>query len=194
MENGWYYASDDKKLGPYSQQQLKELAGAGTILRTDTIWKGGVAQGVLADRVKNLFPAILPVAPPMPTFDEVDIPRLVPLVPFVDMQTEEARVIALLSAPVVPPIAVIPAVVPTPKVAPPERAKHPPQGRATAISGAIIVSQDGTRAKYRMVCKPCGHQDSSCQSLTITNKSFKRNFFCPKCRKRRDVAIQCQLR
>lgn len=200
MENVWYYASNDKKKGPYSPRQLKDLANAGTILRTDTVWKGGVEKGVSADRVKNLFAPIafvapltpaMPIAPALPMFDNVETPRLVPLVPFVDMQTTVALA-ALNSA--AAPAPVIEAPASTPKPAAVERPKQPPKGRATAVCGAIIVSQDGARAKYRMVCKPCGHQDSSCQSLTITNKTYKRNFFCPKCRKRRDVSIQCQTR
>ena len=32
MSTQWYYAHDDKKLGPFSQQQLKEMAAAGTVL------------------------------------------------------------------------------------------------------------------------------------------------------------------
>src|SRR5215204_629230 len=52
----WYYSSDEKKLGPYTQHQLKEFAACGVLLPTDTVWKEGSPTGVLARRVKNLFP------------------------------------------------------------------------------------------------------------------------------------------
>jgi hypothetical protein len=37
MSTLWYYAHNEKKLGPFSQTQLKEMAAAGTILPTDTV-------------------------------------------------------------------------------------------------------------------------------------------------------------
>jgi len=52
----WYYAHNENRLGPFSSRQIKELAGAGAILLSDTIWKQGIAKGMLACRVKNLFP------------------------------------------------------------------------------------------------------------------------------------------
>src|SRR5437870_253670 len=55
MSEQWYYAWSGEKLGPFSGEQLKELAEAGKIQPTDTIWKDGVDQGVEAGRVKNLF-------------------------------------------------------------------------------------------------------------------------------------------
>jgi hypothetical protein len=55
MSAVWYYGTEDDRHGPYSAQQLQALAAAGTIRPTDTVWKEGVAQGVAAIRVKNLF-------------------------------------------------------------------------------------------------------------------------------------------
>ena len=56
MIANWYYAHDDKRLGPFSQTQLKELAAAGTILPNDTVWLEGNEKGALASRVRYLFP------------------------------------------------------------------------------------------------------------------------------------------
>jgi hypothetical protein len=175
MDISWYYTHGTVKNGPYTPRQFRDLARAGTILPTDTVWKSGVEQGVLASRVRHLFAPVVVVEPITVLIEEMETPTLVPLVPVVKVEAA-------------------PAAKPTPAVDANGRKKHAPKGIATALAGAIIVSQDGTRARYRMVCKTCGHQDSSCQSLNITNKSFKRNFYCPKCRKRRDVSIQCQMR
>jgi hypothetical protein len=60
------------------------------------------------------------------------------------------------------------------------------------MKGCDIVGQDGDYARYRKKCIKCGHKDSACHQLAITNKSFKANYFCPKCRKGCEVSIQCQ--
>jgi hypothetical protein len=57
MADRWYYAHDINKFGPFSDRQLIDLALSGTILRTDTIWKDGIENGVLATKVQYLFPA-----------------------------------------------------------------------------------------------------------------------------------------
>src|SRR5262249_7593338 len=55
MADHWYYAQGGDKLGPFSARQLKDLAAAGRILPTDTVWKEGIDKGVLAANVKNLL-------------------------------------------------------------------------------------------------------------------------------------------
>lgn len=57
MVDQWYYWCESDVLGPFTGQQLADLAAAGTILPTDTIWKDGVEAGVQASKVHNLFPA-----------------------------------------------------------------------------------------------------------------------------------------
>src|SRR5271170_944371 len=64
MVTTWYYGHDGKKLGPFSQAQLKELAAAGTILPIDTVWLEGNEKSALASQVKNLFPTAIANAPP----------------------------------------------------------------------------------------------------------------------------------
>jgi GYF domain 2 len=162
MGSGWYYAHDETKIGPFSGDQLKDLAASGELLPLDTVWKGGVEQGVQASRVKNLFAAA----------------------PAVMLATDNSSTAALVSAPT--PEA--------PRNSPTTPAKTVNRGRAVALRSADIVSQDGTQAKYRKKCTACGTVDSSCHTITISNKTTKANYFCPKCRKRREVVIQCTTR
>lgn len=185
MSTLWYYAHDKKKHGPFSQGQLKEMAAAGTILPIDTVWKEGVEQGVEASRVKNLFPqpvinstyaidaALLGAAPPVQSAPLADVPAFEPIVVNTNLvPLEEPE---------------------PPKAKPKAPEKTVKKGRAVALKGADIVSQDGTHARYRKKCTKCGHNDSACHMIAIANRLVKENFFCPKCRKRREVAIQCHL-
>src|SRR5216684_6371639 len=55
MTTQWYYVHDAKRLGPFTARQLAELAAAGKILPTDTVWKEGMEKGVPAEKVKNLL-------------------------------------------------------------------------------------------------------------------------------------------
>jgi hypothetical protein len=55
MIDVWYYSHNDRKVGPCSGRQLKELADSGQIVPTDTIWREGIERSVFAHRVKNLF-------------------------------------------------------------------------------------------------------------------------------------------
>jgi hypothetical protein len=165
MAIGWYYASlGEKRLGPFSPTHLQELAAAGTILPIDTVWQEGNEKGALASRVRHLF----------------------------------ARIAAPASVAVAPPVVIVeskPVLVPEHAAAPAKPTAKPAakKGRATALKGADIVGQDGAYARYRKKCTKCGHKDSACHTIGITNKSFKADFFCPKCRKRCEVSIQCQL-
>jgi hypothetical protein len=56
MADLWYYGEDEFKLGPFSGRELRDLATCGLIHKDDTIWKEGIEHGVLATKVKNLFP------------------------------------------------------------------------------------------------------------------------------------------
>jgi hypothetical protein len=54
----WYYANrPGQKIGPISSSRLRQLAAAGAIEPTATIWKEGVAKGIPATSVKGLFDA-----------------------------------------------------------------------------------------------------------------------------------------
>jgi hypothetical protein len=171
MATGWYYAAfGEKKLGPFSPTQLQDLAAAGTILPIDTVWQEGNEKGVLASRVQHLFARAAITTLPAPV-------------------TAPPPAVAAESSAVL---------VPDQPAAPQAQPKAPEKpavkkGRAMAMSGCDIVGQDGAYARYRKKCKKCGHQDAACHMIQITNKSFKTNYFCPKCRKSCEVSIQCHL-
>lgn len=188
MAIGWYYAHDQEKLGPFSVQQLKDFAACGEILPTDTVWKEGVEAGVPASRVRYLF--ALPPPRPMgiyPVATPSNAPSVTP--------AEEApsKLAVFESTPATATPESTPENVPVPVARPKtEPAPEKKRGTATALKGAVMAGQDGVQARYRMKCMECGHQDSSCRSIKISNRTMKSNFFCPKCKKRREVIIQCR--
>src|SRR5438132_32286 len=55
MADQWFY---DRRFGPFSAAQLKELAARGRLEPTDMVWKEGMGKGVPAARVRHLFPEI----------------------------------------------------------------------------------------------------------------------------------------
>jgi len=185
MADVWYYAHDANRIGPFSALQLKNLATVGDILRTDTVWKEGVEKGVLASKVRYLFsiPAAIVIIPVQRVTALSKPPASTP-----------AAVIVESGAPpgVPPPGAVIAAVA---LAATQERRvavqKPALKGRAVATKGADIISQDGIKAKYRKKCTVCGSKDVAVQTIIISNKTTNSGYYCPKCKKRRDVTIQC---
>src|SRR5437870_5515390 len=56
MADRWYYAHGARRLGPFTARELSGLAAAGKLLPADTVWQEGMEKGVLAERVKHLFP------------------------------------------------------------------------------------------------------------------------------------------
>jgi len=62
--------------------------------------------------------------------------------------------------------------------------------RAVALKGAIILSQDGATVHFRKKCTQCGFEDRSRSTLPIGNGMTRVHFYCPECRKGRDVQIQ----
>ncbi len=96
MVDRWYYGQDNRKLGPFSAQELRALADEGRIQAMDTIWKEGVEQGVMAHRVKNLFEP-----PPAGGFPGVEGERVV----IAPVPEPSATVVPAEAVPVPPPIA-----------------------------------------------------------------------------------------
>lgn len=178
MVDRWYYAHDEAKLGPFSGEQLKELAAAGRILVTDTVWQEGVEKGAPAAKVRYLF-----AAPPADTL----------------LPTAMVAVAAPAAAETPTPAQLFGGM-PEAKKDPepekkPEKAKVPraaPVRRGTAIggTGVIIVGQDGTTVKFRKKCTTCGHEDTSWNTMKIMSGSTRVSFFCPKCRKNRAGEIR----
>ena len=177
MADLWYYAHDDKRFGPFSSLQLRDLADAGDILAMDTVWKTGVEQGVPAMRVRHLFPLADAGIVEGAGDPSADLPK------------------ATASAVVVEPVPEYdspPPVVPVPEKRERTAYLEQPARRitATAGKGAIIMGQDGTQVKFKKQCTTCQHMDSSSTTLKITNGSMRSMFFCPKCRKRREVELR----
>jgi hypothetical protein len=176
MADQWYYTHGDDKVGPFSGRQLKELADAGKILPTDTVWKEGVEMGVLARKVKNLFPAAGPSEPPAaqpapaaettPAAPDEPVPQSLADEP--ESRSEE----------------------PVTAAKKPNPQQNQPRGHAIALKGAIIVSQDGFRVHFRKKCTTCGHEDAARSSLPIRNTTTQISYFCPKCKRVRPVLIQ----
>jgi hypothetical protein len=82
----------------------------------------------------------------------------------------------------------------TQKPATPERLKSKPapvrMKRAVAESGAIIISQDGERVRFRKKCVRCAFEDTNNSVIRLLPGINRQLFFCPKCRKQVGVAIR----
>jgi GYF domain 2 len=57
MADLWYYGREAEIFGPMSGWDMADLADAGTVLRTDTVWEDGETDGVPASTIAHLFPA-----------------------------------------------------------------------------------------------------------------------------------------
>jgi hypothetical protein len=199
MAGQWFVAHDEDRTGPYSDRQLRDLADAGKILPTDTVWKEGVAQGVAAAKVKNLFDPAASIATAVSTGVPAgsaapSSPPASPPVPPTPEAADPGRAIAPGEA---APATSVAGAAAKPQEAEPAPAGQPgppaPQARkvrAVAGRGAIIVGQDGAFVKLKKKCLNCGHEDSSRTTLPIRNGLNKTTFFCRKCRKVREVEFQ----
>jgi hypothetical protein len=207
MAERWYYAHDERKMGPCSAQQLKALAASGEILPTDTIWKEGIERGSLAQKVKHLFPS---ASDPVPLAEPPSPPQPTPDTPAVEAESAPAEPAAELGSdesasaepqseerPVLGPDAADAQLLPLEKVpepVSPSSCQMPvKKGRATAGKGTVIVGQDGVNVKFRKKCTTCGHLDSSWHTMPIRNGVTRLNFYCQKCRKPRDAEIHGTL-
>jgi hypothetical protein len=247
MTDLWYYGSGANKLGPFSTAQLKEFVTLGKLQPTDTVWKKGIEKGVLAERVKNLFPPVqaearsangdIPVADAQTASLEASqdvAPLLAAPAPATGSLLQQAgqgnqggataKLEPWLNStpypvtPGVPLQAIIPdglrlkgmseqsdpvlPVAPVPTEAADRKLKVPAytrprtpdvpgrRGRAVAVKGAVITSQDGAIVQYRKRCNKCGHESASRSSRPIRNGMSRERFFCPKCRKMTEVVIQ----
>jgi len=217
MIDRWYFGWDLERFGPFSAAQLKELGALGKLQPTDTVWKEGIENGVLADNVKNLFldpPAEAlhaktttgPVAYESLTVD-AERPEIIPnglMLNVVPDQTDvvfpgspspinspgseeiEERALeasrALSTATDLKPI--------TNDHDPGTQRKPLRKGRAIAVKGAVIISQDGGIVQYRKKCIKCAYEDACRIRMPIRNGVSRERFFCPKCRKLGEVIIQ----
>jgi DNA-directed RNA polymerase subunit M/transcription elongation factor TFIIS len=64
---------------------------------------------------------------------------------------------------------------------------------ATALQGAVIVSQDGTRISYKQKCDKCGNVSSSTTTTSVSSSSSSKttsSFRCSKCGNQQKIEIQ----
>jgi len=168
MTDQWYYWHEIEVLGPFSGKQLVDLATAGTILPDDIVWKEGVEGGVAASNVQHLFAVTaLPTVTATTAVSET-------------APSEAAAAPALVVSPVEEPAK------PTW-----DRGPGTTSGKARAVAGkgTVIVGQDGKTVKFRMKCIVCNFEDSSWKNMTITRGTTRKQFYCPKCRKKCAVEI-----
>jgi hypothetical protein len=208
MSDQWYYAWRKERLGPYSGRQLQELAEDGKIQPPDTVWQEGVEHGVVAARVRNLFPLAREANDPAAKSIEMAANTAVSLLPAILAQSEIAPTVEGWGLSEHHPLTVdaerkvestpeesaagedltsrAPAA-PQPNLAP-KQAK-PKKGHAIAIRGAVVVSHDGMRVQYRKKCPKCKNEDVSKNSMPTRNGVTRVTFFCRKCRKLMSVEI-----
>ena len=66
MTTEWYYAKNKQKVGPVTEEQLKELIRSGELSPTDMVWKQGMAKWQPAGAVDGLLPKPPPAQPEPP--------------------------------------------------------------------------------------------------------------------------------
>jgi hypothetical protein len=214
MVDQLYVARGCNTFGPFSAAQLQGLAAAGRIRSSDTVWRAGAMErAVLAAKVRNLFPPAQAhgaglAAPEACAPTPLTPPSLAPLVPLESSPSaSEASVkpgepgppaaavgtdTPSLDSP--PQLGAIDQTSPSGAVAEDKAPRPPPEPvrkrRAVARQGAVILSQDGVTVRSRKKCSQCGFEDR-CRSAMHIDAGLKRvHFYCPKCRKGRDVQIQ----
>jgi uncharacterized protein DUF4339 len=241
MPDQMYLERDEQKYGPYSSAHLMKLAVLGRLRPTDLVWKEGMEKGVLAARVKKLFPEAPTLAPaanarvptskvalplpvrslspqtpapledsgpaPVPSnaqgaspellaYDMPDELALVPVGGHTDWEPEVAP--AATDSPswnsLEGPAAATDRAAPDKPVAVPKQPGPKKEAvrkrRAVAVSGAVLVSQDGVMVRYRKKCFKCGQEDGTTNSMAIGIGVTRVGFFCRTCKKMRDAQIQ----
>jgi len=165
--------------------QLRGLAAAGRIRLTDTVWReGAIDKSVDAGKVKNLFPP--PPAPaPGEGGDASEACEPTPPPPVETAPVPPTAPVFLTAGDPGKPVQAVPK----------EKAPRPPpeavrKRRAVALKGATILTQDGVTVQYRNKCCQCGFEDRCRSSMPIGNGMTRIHFYCPQCRKGRDVQIQ----
>lgn len=62
----YFVAVDGKQAGPFTMDQLAQMATAGTLTRQTMVWKSGMSGWAAADSVSDLAPLFSNVPPPLP--------------------------------------------------------------------------------------------------------------------------------
>jgi hypothetical protein len=186
MADQWYLSRGGNEYGPYSTEHVLKLKELGRLQPTDLVRKEGMDEGVLAGEVKQLFPEAtadvavegMDLAPTSAAETQTGV--LAPSSPEAAVET--------VASPGTPTAGVEK---PPPAPTPPSRPKEVKRKRrAVAISGAILMGQDGTTVLYRKKCGRCGHEDQVRSSMIIGIGICRATYFCPKCRKPTQIQIQ----
>ena len=62
---------------------------------------------------------------------------------------------------------------------------------AAALSGAVVVKQDGKRVTYKKKCESCGTVAPGSTTTTVSpNSTLRSSFRCTKCKTNQKIAIQ----
>ncbi len=204
MADRWYYAHDGDKIGPWTDRQLRNLADTGQIITTDTIWKNDILLGIVASKVKNLFAATVKEAGRIGVvIPATKVSLAAPVVePVLVVATKELAASRDSRNPLLVelaasgtdsssvPVAIAPPIRPS---AAPARSHATLQRRAVAGKGMIIISQDGTYVRFKKKCITCGHEDSCRSAVPIQTGLNRAAYFCPTCRKRREILFHGSL-
>jgi len=194
MADQWYYAIDQERLGPFSSAQLKELATIGQLVPTHIVWKGGIEKGVLAAKVKNLFPAAQGESSPpaaaevpsscLPAQADRSIPALANESPRPRSSSSAENQGPALQTDLVEDQMLQGKQAPK-QIQPPAKRLF----RVVGSSGAVVLGHDGTYVRYKRKCPKCGCEDSSLKTMAIRSGVNRDRFFCQKCRKLQQVEI-----
>lgn len=140
----WYYARDNRQMGPVSSAELKRLAAVGQLAVDDLIWREGMDEWAPAGRVKGLFPlrdaaAAEPAAPAPP-------PSPAPAAS--DVRLAESLAAAAPPAPPEPPAAAAPSPADQPRAEQPPTAAGPAAPRPALLEP---VARDPLSPGLRLV-------------------------------------------
>ncbi len=207
MTVDFYVGRNNKRFGPYSAAQLRELATSARLRPTDTLWKEGMESPVLLSKVKNLFPSLTITndsAPKVASSSLTTVSEMQSVNSSGEGLSEASPVLSaageIPSDPGMVPLSSSPWTdltetdEPAQAVASEKPAVKEPEKvvtrRAVGIRGAIILGQDGHSVHFRKKCTQCSHEDTCRSTMLIGNGLTRTHFFCPKCRKSREVQIQ----
>jgi hypothetical protein len=197
MADRWFFGRGDRRFGPFSASELREFTVSGQLQPTDMVWKEGIEAGVLASRVKNLFPPSA-TAVRAPVATEAAGAQAAATEPIAEKAAGDSESVlspsaegASAAAPDAGEAAAAAAPAgPAPADIPPQRQPKKDKARVQSVQGGILLSEDGKYMQYRKKCRKCGFEDAARTTLLIKNGVVRQIFFCPKCRKPSDVEIR----
>jgi hypothetical protein len=192
MATQWYYDQQGKSYGPFSADQLIDLAAKGRIQPQDTVWKEGMTKRVLAARVEHLFAISTPPVPPSSVGDPTPLPAPAaePATMATASKTPTDESLPGGSGGGPPPLLSGPAGSGSGPSEPRRQQQEVRKRRVLGVRGGVNVSDDGVTVRFRKKCPKCGYEDTCVTSMAIPFGSMRVNFFCPKCKRSHPVEVQ----